>query len=557
MRIKSQKLKLFLELDNKTALKYFKKKLVIKITEQKSYKKNSINLREKELEIDYHDFYNFTPAGYFILNINGIILNVNSKGAALLGIEKSNIIQKEFIKFVNLRFHDQYRSICNNAVKTGLNHQGELKLIKDGNSFWTQIEIIFKKDENRYKMSLIDINERKEVERALLENERKFRISLETLLDAFAIFSTVRENDAISDFKFEYINEVGCKLNQKTYGEQVGYNLLEILPEHKNSGLFQEYVEVVETGIPLVKESFIYEDAFGKRKLFKAYDIRAVKLGDGFAVTWRDVTKRKKAEKKIKKSLEEKEILLKEIHHRIKNNMQVISSLLGLQSLYVKDKNSINILKESQERVKSMAIVHEKLYGSKDFTKINFKEYTKEISLHLLNSFDAHDINFKVKGKDLFLGLDTAIPCGLIINELITNSIKYAFPTTVGHESKNREFPNTKNEIHRSIDDSSVNTPNECLETTTDIFESSDMQYRYKKSDNLKDEICINLNSNENELTIKVMDNGIGIHDDRNLENNDTLGFLIVTTLVNQIQGNIRMISSKGTTFEIKFPNPI
>ena len=151
-------------------------------------------------------------------------------------------------------------------------------------------------------------------------------------------------------------------------------------------------------------------------------------MGDGFAVAWRDVTERKKAEKKLKKSLEEKEILLKEIHHRIKNNMQIISSLLGLQSLYVKDKNSISILKESQERVKSMAIVHEKLYGSKDFTKINFKEYTKEIALHLLNSFDAHDINLKVEGEDLFLGLDTAIPCGLIINELITNSTKYAFP---------------------------------------------------------------------------------------------------------------------------------
>jgi PAS domain S-box-containing protein len=241
---------------------------------KKSYKKNTINPQDNELEIDFHDFYNFTPVGYFILDKNGIILNVNSKGAELLGIEKSNIIKKEFIKFINLRFHDQYRRICSDAVKTGLNQQWELKLIKkDRNSFWTQIEIIFKRDENRFKMSLIDINERKEVERALLENERKFRISLETLLDAFAIFSTVRENDTIIDFKFEYINEVGCKLNQKTYGEQVGYNLLEILPEHKNSGLFKEYVEVVETGNPLVKESLIYEDAFGKQKLFKSYDI--------------------------------------------------------------------------------------------------------------------------------------------------------------------------------------------------------------------------------------------------------------------------------------------
>ena len=213
---------------------------MIKINEQKSHKKNIISLQDNELEIDYHDFYDFTPAGYFILDKNGMTLNVNSKGAVLLGIDKSDIIQKEFIKFINLEFHDQYRRICTDAVKTGLNQLCELKLINnDGNSFWTQIAIIFKRNENRFKMSVIDINERKGVERALLEHERKFRISLETLLDAFAIFSAVRENNTITDFKFEYINEVGCKLNQKTYGEQVGYNLLEIFPDHRNLGLFQ------------------------------------------------------------------------------------------------------------------------------------------------------------------------------------------------------------------------------------------------------------------------------------------------------------------------------
>jgi two-component sensor histidine kinase len=182
--------------------------------------------------------------------------------------------------------------------------------------------------------------------------------------------------------------------------------------------------------------------------------------------------------------------------------------------------------------------------------------YTKEISLHLLNSFDAQDINLKVKGKDLFLGLDTAIPCGLIINELITNSIKYAFPTTISREPENREFSNQINGIHRLKDESSVSTFTECLETKTDLFEIPDKQYKCKKSKKLKDEICINLSSNENELIIKVMDNGIGIPDDKNLENNGTLGFLIVTTLVNQIRGNIRMFNSNGTTFEIKFPNP-
>jgi PAS domain S-box-containing protein len=424
------------------------------IHEKNKFEQKSSNTKEIESNIDEsdmkYDFYNLTPAGYFILDRNGIVLNVNSKGSELLGTQKRDIIKNEFIKFIVPEFQEQYCNICDKAIITGLIQQREFKLIKkNGKYYWAQIEIMFKPSDNKFKMSIIDINERKEVEIALLENERKFRISLETLLDAFAIFSPIRENDIIVDFKFEYINEVGCILNQKTYGEQVGYSLLEIFPELKSSPLFNEYVKVIETGNSLLSESLIYKNVSGERKLSRALDIRAVKLGDGFALAWRDVTERKKAEKMLRKSLEEKEILLREIHHRIKNNMQVISSLLGLQSMYVKDKNSINILKESQERVKSMAIVHEKLYGSKDFTKINLKEYIKDLSMHLFNSFDAYNINLKVEGEDLFLDLDTAIPCGLIINELITNSIKYAFPAAYGRGPADLQSASPENEIRR------------------------------------------------------------------------------------------------------------
>jgi two-component sensor histidine kinase len=230
--------------------------------------------------------------------------------------------------------------------------------------------------------------------------------------------------------------------------------------------------------------------------------------------------------------------------------------LLELQSIHVKDKNIINILKESQERVKSMAIVHEKLYGSKDFTKINFKMYIKELSIHLFNSFDAHNIKLKVEGDDLFLDLETAIPCGLIINELITNSIKYAFPANYIRGPANAKFADPTAYSHVPENGKFSNSSRECLEITTDLFESP-YKDEYTNSPNLKDEICVNLSSNRNEITIKVSDNGIGIPDDKKLENNGTLGFLIITTLVNQIKGNIKMINRKGTTFEIKLPNKL
>lgn len=526
-------------------------------SKQKSSNTN-IPLSNINKELINYDFYNLTPAGFFILDRNGTIVTVNSKGSKLLGNKKTDINKKEFINFIIPRFQDQYRNMCNKAIVTGLIQQRELKLInKNGKQFWAQIEIMFKSFDNKFKMSLIDINERKEVERVLLENERKFRISLETLLDAFAIFSAIRKNDTIVDFKFEYINEVGCRLNKKTYGEQVGYSLLEKFPEIKSLSLFHEYIEVVETGNSLVKESLIYENAFGERKLLKALDIRAVKLGDGFALAWRDVTERKKAEKMLRKSLEEKEILLKEIHHRIKNNMQVISSLLGLQSMYVNDKNSISILKESQERVKSMAIVHEKLYGSNDFTKINIKKYIKDLSIHLFNSFDAHKINLKVEGEDLFLDLDTAIPCGLIINELVTNSIKYAFPAYYVCKFENEEISIPSSPIHETKNEKNPNTfetsntslKNKHADSANEIHKPAN-----KKFSKYKEEIYVNLSSKGNELTLKMSDNGIGIPKYTNLENNGTLGFLIINTLVNQIHGSIEMFNKNGTTFKIKFP---
>lgn len=486
-----------------------------------------LKMQKKYLKLsqEYIDLYNFAPVGYFTLDKEGIILEVNKKGESLLDTERPGLINNLFIFFIKPKFRNLFYNTLKKTSVTFIKHECTLELIKkDKTTFWAEISINFSQVQNKYIISVSDIDKQKTVERALLENERKFRISLETLLDAFAIFSSVRDiNNNIIDFKFEYINEFGCKLNKRTYGEQVGYNLSEIFPELK-SELFNDYINVVETGNSLVKEVINYENILGKKKLSSSYDIQAVKLGDGFAITWRDVTERKKAEKMLKQSLKEKEILLREIHHRIKNNMQVISSILGLQSMYIKDKNVADILDKSKERVKSISLVHEKLYGSKDVTKINFKEYIQDLSIHLLNTFNANHINLKIECENLFLDLDTAISCGLIINELITNSIKYAFPSNYYYDEMNK---NSANQMSKN--DSLI------------------------KPENNKNEIFVNLVSDENEFMLTIGDNGIGMHD-KNIENSDTLGFSIVTALVNQIYGKIKIFNKKGTNFEIRFP---
>jgi PAS domain S-box-containing protein len=154
--------------------------------------------------------------------------------------------------------------------------------------------------------------ERKRAEEALKKSEERFRTSVETLLEGFAILSAVRDsNGQIIDFKYEYINEAGCKMNQKPHEEHMGKTLLELLPTHKEIGLFDEYVRVVETGQSLTKEFLIYETVYGSgERLRQAFDVRITRLGDGFVTTWQDITDKKKGEELLRQSEERLRLLI-------------------------------------------------------------------------------------------------------------------------------------------------------------------------------------------------------------------------------------------------------
>ncbi|CAN5394478.1 hypothetical protein BH09BAC5_BH09BAC5_08610 [soil metagenome] len=214
-----------------------------------------------------------------------------------------------------------------------------------------------------------------------------------------------------------------------------------------------------------------------------------------------DITDKKMVDEQIRLSLKEKEVLLKEVHHRVKNNLQVISSILNLQSSYVKDKRTLEILLESQNRIKSMAFVHESLYQTKDFSNISFREYVENISRNLVHSYAATDsppvLNLNL--DDIQLNLDTAIPCGLIINELLTNSLKYAFPN--GKAGK----------------------------------------------------IDIEIREKAGKVTMSISDNGIGLPEKIDFRNTESLGLQLVVSLVEQINGKIKLDTKKGTKFTIEF----
>lgn len=222
----------------------------------------------------------------------------------------------------------------------------------------------------------------------------------------------------------------------------------------------------------------------------------------------RDITQRKTAENKILASLEEKELLLQEIHHRVKNNMQVISSLLDLQLGYIGSKQPRDIFSEIKNRIKSMALVHEKLYFSKDLSKVDFHDYLKSLVDNLIRFYGVNTaaISITLDVHDIFLGIDTAIPCGLIVNELITNSLKYAFP-----EGRRGDVV--------------------IMLRQTDGESADGRMY---------------------ELT--VSDNGTGLPEGLDLRGGKTLGLYLVTTLVeHQLQGTIDLDRTEGTRFRMRF----
>jgi len=215
-----------------------------------------------------------------------------------------------------------------------------------------------------------------------------------------------------------------------------------------------------------------------------------------------DITTHKKSEEKIRASIKEKDVLLQEIHHRVKNNMQIISSLLNLQLRSIKDEKVAEIFRESRDRIRSMALIHEKLYQSKNLARINFAEYIKSLVVHLFNTYKINPktIRIKTELEDVFLDVNSAIPCSLIINELVTNVLKHAFP-------KGR-----------------------------------------------RGEIRIKLQSNKKRKTsLIVSDNGIGYGNEIDFRSPKSLGLQLVNDLVKQINGSITLERKKGTTYKITF----
>jgi PAS domain S-box-containing protein len=241
-------------------------------------------------------------------------------------------------------------------------------------------------------------------------------------------------------------------------------------------------------------------------KRWLQWNIRAIFGRDGqvseFQAVGRDVTELIRNQEQIRASLKEKDALLKEIHHRVKNNLQIISSMLSLQEARVVDRASKEMLLDSRNRIKTMALIHEKLYGSFDLSRVNFAEYVRSLMSHILSTYGSSNdrVGIRVDVEDISLNIDMAIPLGLIVNELVTNSFKHAFPGSMRGEI----FV----ELHRS---------------------------------------------GEGRYLLTVGDNGIGMPPDFDVEHTTSLGLQLVNALVQQIDSEVTIEREKGTVFKIAF----
>ena len=222
----------------------------------------------------------------------------------------------------------------------------------------------------------------------------------------------------------------------------------------------------------------------------------------GIVCVAHDISERKLAERKIEASLIEKETLLREIHHRVKNNMQIISSLLLLSSSNIDDQKYINIFNDTNNRILSMALIHEKLYQSENFAQINVQEYINDLASNLMGFYGRKgNAELEINVENIPLDINYAVPCGLILNELITNSFKYAFP----------------GDRHGKI------------------------KITFQKGDG-------------NMIHFSVSDDGIGIPGDMDIRNTKSLGMhLIIALAENQLHGEIILNRERGTEFKINF----
>ncbi|HPQ54173.1 MAG TPA: cache domain-containing protein [Spirochaetota bacterium] len=354
---------------------------------------------------------------------------------------------------------------------------------------------------------IIGEKRRRKAEWALVESEQLLRKIIEFLPDATLVIDKDEQiiawNKAMEEMtgisSHEMIGRGNYEYAVPFYGKR--RPLLINLIINPDPQLEKNYVDVKREGEHLVGEAFTPGIGKDGRYLYARAALLYDRDGNvsGAIETIRDITESKRAEENLLVSVKEKEILLKEIHHRVKNNLQVISSLLNLQADYIENPHDLNVFKNSQAQILSMAAIHEKLYQSGNFSNINMKDFLQDLLYQLQCFYNDRnsEIDIGIDVDNVVVSIEYAIPLSMLINEIVTNSLKYAYPGGSGG-------------IHIS----------------------------FSKVE-------------ETKFSLIIYDNGIGFTDDAALHDKRTFGLTLIDTLVRQLNGEMTRRTDNGTRYEI------
>jgi len=448
-----------------------------------------------ENEAKYRSYVDNAPYGIIVTDEKGHYLEVNNMVSEITGYSKKELLEMGIPGLVPLNYLE---GVTKELLYSQLTEQAALEfkfLHKNGQTRDGAIKCV-KLSKKRYMGFLTDITQRKKAEEEL-------RLSRFRLENAISLADLANWEFDMSTRSFIF-NDRFYTMCGTTVEEEGGYSMS--ADDYIKRFVHPDDAHIVEDAI--TKSGTNIEYRIIRRDGETRYIISNVKFvkdegGNLISVygTNQDITGIKETQKKLEMALEEKEMLLKEIHHRVKNNLMVISSLLNIQSQYIKDENALSVFRESQKRAKSMALIHERLYRSTDLKRIDFGDYIRTLTTDLFYTYvpDPKRIKLNLKVEDLMVDINTAVPLGLILNELVTNSMNHAFP-------------------HGATG-----------EITVEFY-------------------------HENEtLILSVADDGVGLPDDLDLEKTGSLGLQLVNSLTNQINGEIEISGAKGTEFKIKF----
>ena len=437
-----------------------------------------------------------TQESVWLFSPNGEILMANPTALARIGLKESDTIGRNFSEFVPAELHESRMCRLREAVNTA--KPVEFEDSRGGTMFHHSLYPV--RDGEGRVASIVsfsrDITQSKRVELALRASEEKYRILFQNMAEGFALYELLYdEKGHPADWRILEVNDSYTLQTGISRDLIEGRCISEVFPDAVEEYL-PRFARVVASKIPI--EFDTYSAPAGRYLHVVTFPAGP----DLFASTIVDISERKEDEETIRSSLKEKEVLLKELHHRVKNNLNVISTLLDLQAEAIDDPKALRAMRESRNRVKSIALVHEQLYQSENLAKVDFKRYISDLVSQLFSAYGTNEgsVTLEMDLDDLPVAIDTGIPFGLILNELVSNALKYAFPAG-----------------------------------RTGI-----LRIGLKKRD-----------GGTNELL--VSDDGIGLPEGLDFMNAESLGFQLVTILVRQLGGQIELVKGRGTTFRMTF----